>query len=165
MHGHWVHMTVMCIMHNYCPWPCPAGRVTQYIPWWRVGVVYCRARSIYSILLLSCTHKTQPHYQRAVSSGGLSEQLHKLHCPWLVHWAPGPGQKLLSSWCSPRPCQVCWLLASNDSSQHSLIHIHIEQFSQQSRSHKGSPLTVNSTPTLKIHSERVKVLTLKMSIL
>ena len=25
MHGHWVHMTVMCIMHNYCPWPCWPG--------------------------------------------------------------------------------------------------------------------------------------------
>ena len=70
MHGHWVHMTVMCIMHNYCPWPCPAGRVTQYIPWWRVGVVYCRARSIYSILLLSCTQHTQDtaQLQQPVSS-------------------------------------------------------------------------------------------------
>ena len=110
MHGHWVHMTVMCIMHNYCPWPCPAGRVTQYIPWWRVGVVYCRARSIYSILLLSCTQDTAPLPAGSEQQAGWVSSSTSSTVPGWCTVCPAPARSCSAHGAAPGPARSadCW---------------------------------------------------------
>ena len=137
-------MTVMCIMHNYCR---PAGRVTQYIPWWRLGVVYCRARSIYSILLLSCTRHNpitrEPAAGWVSSSTNSSGRVQR----WAARAEAARSQLSGQASCSPRPCQVCWLLvASNDSSQHSFNSHSLTRFTAISIPHRMALHKLNSTP-------------------